>query len=210
MRLGFIRFGCIGIVGILATTAAAGSVSARAGRASTVQFGAKITSSVQPTSNPAEPCSDNLGGSKSTKCTWILEQAFGQAGKQQAPGNGTIKTIKVMAGAKGSFTLQIAQVTATATPTKEMAKVVRNGPTLSYTGAGNNNGSPWHPQSFKVSVPVKKGQYLAISTSATAMLNCSGGGNNTALIKPPLVPGQAARKISGQDGCFLLIQAILG
>ncbi|HEX2707188.1 MAG TPA: hypothetical protein VHM66_04165 [Solirubrobacterales bacterium] len=175
-----------------------------------VQFGAKLSSMTDPAnSTPARPC-DEMAPGKS--CTIIENEARERPDSLiTAPKSGTIKQIRLVAGGPGSFQLQIAQVKRSTLFGTNEAKVIRNGPVIHYTGQteANFEESDYNVESFKVSVPVKKGQYLAIKAKSTSALYCSGGGNNILTYQPSLTPGGNFRPATSTDGCDLLLGATI-
>jgi len=130
-------------------------------------------------------------------CTIIENEArYRPDGGELAPKTGTIKKIRLVAGGPGSFRLQIAQVKRSTLFGTNEAKVVRNGPVIHYSGQteANFDESNFKVESFNVSVPIHKGQYLAIKTTATSALYCAGGGNNILTYSSALTPGGNYRR----------------
>ena len=163
------------------------------------KFGAKLTPQVQPSNaNPAHPCEPSPG-----KCTRVSMEAYGRPnGGHKAPKDGTIKKIRIIAGEGGSFRLQLARAKAN----QEKAKVTYTGPKLSYDG--QVGGDPYEIESFKVNVPVDKGDHLGILSRKTSMLRCSSGGPNQLLFQPPLSAGGPFQTADATDGCWLLLEAV--
>jgi streptogramin lyase len=180
----------------LAVTAAA--FVGAAGTASAASFGADLDPSVQP-SNAGQPhkCPDFEG----EKCTWVLNDAYGAPGHEKAPETGTLKQIKLIAGAPGSFKLQLVKV-----KNDGSAKVVTNGPRIDYEGQDNPNANTYDVEKFDVHVPVHEGEQLAIATKKTSTLRCSSGGDNTLIYNPVLEVGNAAQDLGSDDGCWMLIE----
>lgn len=193
--------------GLLAAVACLGlTIAPAAGLAAApVKFGAKLDPTVQPSNSlPAHPCRQQSPGAS---CTMVQNDAYGRAGFERAPKTGTIKRIRVIAGGPGSFRLQIAKVK----QGTEEAKVVRNGPKIAYTGQSDANwdSDSYKVETFKVDVPVQKGQQLALRGNYTSMVRCSSGGPNTLIYQPPLAPGGPFAPATDSDGCWLLIEAII-
>jgi len=183
---------------VLAIGAAALMVAPASGMAKSATFGADVNPTVQPSNaGTAHDCDVAPG----EKCTWILNDAYGDPGNEGAPKEGTLKRIELIAGEAGSFKLQTAKVKADGS-----AKVRENGPKISYQGQPESFDEPYNVESFKVDVPVKKGDHLAIRTASTSTLRCSSGGDNTLLFAPPLSPGGPFEIPSDGEGCWLLIQ----
>lgn len=166
---------------------------------SATKFGAKLNRQL----TPAQLCNS---AKKGDMCSWVLTQAQANAGKEQAPRNGTISKIRLMACTPGSFVLQIAR----AKPNADKAKVVRTGPLINYRGAKRNcNASNnFVIEAFDVDVPVKKGDYLSVvATKVSFIYNSSGDGS--LVFDPPLADGGPFVTTTG-DGLgngFLMLQA---
>jgi len=173
-------------------------------------FGARLTATTQP-SNAGHGIFCNGAANNNGMCTWVLMQAFqcefgSCLNGHLAPANGTIGTIKVIACFPGSFVLQIAK---NVNPKTNQAEVVRSGPLIDYQGDPQHcNGQDFAIESFTVSVPVLKGEYLAVATDRMGFIRCSGGGDNSIDFEPPLADGGALRKATHTDGCFMLLEAI--
>jgi hypothetical protein len=90
---------------------------------------------------------------------------------------------------------------------------VRNGPTIAYQGQQytdpETDPDTYKVESFKVDVPVKKGQSLAIRSSETSMLRCSSGGPNQLIFQLPLSLGNPFQTATDTDGCWLLLEAVI-
>ena len=90
----------------IATTALAGGAAQAQGATS---FGADVEPDVQPSnSSQAHECN----GFPNKKCTWVLNDAYGNPGHEKSPKTGTLKKIKLIAGEAGSFKLQLVKVEA--------------------------------------------------------------------------------------------------
>jgi hypothetical protein len=170
-----------------------------------VKFGAKLDPTVQPSnSTPAHPCSQEAAGQY---CTMIENDAYGRPGVERAPKSGRIRAIRVIAGGPGSFQLQIAKVR----KADDYAKVVRTGPKLAYQGQSEANweSDNYNVEKFKVNVPVRKGQQLALLGNYTSMVRCSSGGDNTLIYQPFLRPGNPFQPATDTDGCWILMEAVI-
>jgi hypothetical protein len=90
---------------------------------------------------------------------------------------------------------------------------VRNGPTIAYQGQQytdpETDPDTYKVESFKVDVPVKKGQSLAIRSSETSMLRCSSGGPNQLIFQLPHSLGNPFQTATDTDGCRLLLEAVI-
>lgn len=182
-------------------------VAPAAGLASApVKFGSKLSPTVQPSNSlPGLQCEHQTPGAT---CTMVQNEAYGRPdGGELAPKTGTIKKIRLIAGGPGSFKLQVAKVKHA---TNE-AKVVYSGPRISYQGQTELNfeDDSYRVESFKVNVPVKKGQQLALRGNITSMVRCSSGGDNTLIYTPPLLPGGPFAGATNTDGCWLLMEAVI-
>jgi len=175
-----------------------------------VKFGAKLNPTVQPSNSlPAHPCSQEGPGSP---CTMVQNEAYGRPGNGHlAPRTGTIKRIRVIAGGPGSFRLQVAKVKRSTLNGTNEAKLVANGPKISYQGQSDANwdSDGYRVESFKVNVPVRKGQQIALRGNYTSMVRCSSGGDNTLIYQPPLLKGAGFNPASDTDGCWLLMEAVI-
>jgi hypothetical protein len=124
-----------------------------------------------------------------------------------APKNGTIGKIRIVAGVPGKFRLQIVK----AEPGAQKAKLVSNGPVITYQGQGTgqqDNGPPYTIESFPVNVKIDKGEYLAVKATQISFEYCSGGGLNQITYEPPLVKSKTLRHTRHTDGCLMLLEAV--
>jgi hypothetical protein len=194
--------------GIVAAIAAVAMMVVPAlGAAAPVKFGSKLDPTVQPSNSlPGLKCSQEALG----PCTFVQQEAYGRPdGGELAPKTGTIKKIRLIAGGPGSFKLQIAKVKRSTLFGTNEAKVVASGPRIDYQGQSEDNfeDSSYRVETFNVSVPVKKGQQLALKGNITSMVRCSSGGPNTLIYTPPL--GSAFRPAADTDGCWILMEAVI-
>lgn len=178
-----------------------------AAMAAPVKFGSKLNPTVQPSNSlPGLRCSQQAPG----PCTMVQNEAYGRPdGGELAPKTGTIKKIRLIAGGPGSFKLQIAKVKRSTLFGTNEAKVVANGPRISYQGQteANEESGSYRVETFDVNVPVKKGQQLALKGNITSMVRCSSGGDNTLVYTPPL--GSSFRPATSTDGCWILMEAVI-
>lgn len=193
--------------GLLAALAAlALMVAPAAGLAKApVKFGAKLDPTVQPSNSlPAHPCSQEAPGGY---CTMIENDAYGRPGVERAPKSGRIKVIRVIAGGPGSFRVQTAKVN----KATGAAKAFRTSRKLSYEGQdeGNWESDNYKVEKFRVSIPVKKGQQLALLGNYTSMVRCSSGGDNTLVYQPFLRPRNPFQPTTDTDGCWILMEAVI-
>jgi hypothetical protein len=182
----------------------ASSGSAAAAKAPTF-FGAKLTSQSQPSNDEnGQSCDENAGISHGSTCTWVAITAFENGSHFTAPRTGTVKHVKLVSCVKGKFRLQLAK----ANPSASKAKIVKNGPEISYHGqspCGGASGDQYIVQSFRVNLHVTKGDYIAIKTRSTGTLSCSGG-DGFLLYAPPLPVGGPFKKTHSGASCDLLVQ----
>jgi hypothetical protein len=175
--------------------------------AAPVKFGSKLNPTVQPSNSlPGLSCGEGVSG----PCTMVQNEAYGRPdGGELAPKTGTIKKIRLIAGGPGSFKLQIAKVKRSTLFGTNEAKVVYNGPRISYQGQteANDEAGSYRVETFNVDVPVKKGQQLALKGNITSMIRCSSGGENTLVYTPSL--GSVFRPATSTDGCWILMEAMI-
>ena len=140
-----------------------------------------------------------------TKCTWVLNDAYGNAGGEKAPQSGKLKSIKLVAGEAGSFKLQLVKVRGDGS-----AKVLAQGPKVTYEGQdpSMDPDDPYKVEKFKLDnpMPVQQGAQIAIVAKKTSTLRCSSGGDNTLLFDPPLEAGNPFAAPTNDDGCWMLIE----
>lgn len=178
----------------------AASLFAIPATANAASFGSELNSTVQPSNSvPSQHCDANPGG----KCTWVMGQAYGNPGGENSPKTGTLKKVKLIAGEPGKFKLQVVK-----TKADGRTKVKYNGPKINYQGQDQHNwdNDDYKVEKFKVNIPIKKGQRLAIKTKRTSTVRCSSGGANTLLYTPPLAPGGSLSPYDDTDGCWLLLE----
>jgi len=176
-----------------------------------VRFGAKLNPTVQPSNSlPGLTC--NGPETPLVGCSMILNEAYGRPdGGELAPRNGTIKTIRLIAGGPGSIRLQIEKVKrATLFGSKE-ARAVWYGPQIHYQGQteANFEDDSYRVESFPVDIPIKRGQQLGLRGQITSMIRCSSGGDNTLIYTPPLFLGGPFTAATNTDGCWLLMEAVI-
>jgi hypothetical protein len=168
-------------------------------------FGAKLTSQSQPSNaENGQSCDENGGIPHGSTCTWVAISAFENGSHFTAPKTGTVKHVKLVSCKKGKFRLQLAK----ASPSTRKAKIVANGPEITYRGqspCGGTSGDHYIVQSFRVNLHVAKGDYIAIKAASTGTLSCSGG-DGFLLYAPPLPVGGHLKKSRSGASCDLLVQ----
>lgn len=197
--------------GIAAAFAAAAMVVAPAAAgAAPVKFGAKLDPTVQPSNSlPGLGCTTEP---RPFACTMVQNEAYGRPdGGHLAPRSGVITRIRLISGGPGTMRLMSVKVKrSTLAGTKE-GKLVHKGPKISYQGqtAANWEDDRYRVESFKVHMPIAKGEQLAIHASNTSMVRCSSGGDNTLLYPLTYYPKRPYNAAIGSDGCWLLIEAVI-
>jgi len=168
-------------------------------------FGARLTGQSQPSNaENGQSCDENAGIRHGSTCTWVAISAFENGSHFTAPKTGTVKHVKLVSCVKGKFRLQLAK----ARPGTRKARIVTNGPEITYHGqspCGGASGDHYLVQSFRVNVRVAKGDYIAIKARSTGTLSCSGG-DGFLLYAPPLPVGGPLKKSHSGASCDLLVQ----
>jgi hypothetical protein len=168
-------------------------------------FGAKLTTQSQPSNaQNGQSCDESAGIPSGSTCTWVAITAFENGSHFTAPRTGTVRHVKLVSCVKGKFRLQLAR----ANPGADKAKVVKQGPKISYHGqspCGGASGDHYIVQSFKVHLHVTKGDYIVIKAASTGTLSCSGG-DGFLLYAPPLPVGGPFKKTHSGASCDLLVQ----
>jgi hypothetical protein len=188
---------------ILAAMIAPSGIAATA--ATPTFFGAKLTTQSQPSNaQNGQSCDESAGIPHGATCTWVAITAFENGSHFTAPKTGTVKHVKLVSCVAGKFRLQLAK----ANPSARKAKIVTNGPEITYAGqspCGGTSGSHYVVQSFRINLPVTKGDYIAIKAASAGTLSCSGG-DGFLLYAPPLHVGGALKKSHSGASCDLLVQ----
>ena len=168
-------------------------------------FGAKLTTQSQPSNaETGQSCDENGGIPSGSWCTWVAISAFENGSHFTAPTTGTVKHVKLVSCVKGKFRLLLAK----AFPSVRKARIVARGPEIYYAGqspCGGASGDHFVVQSFRVSLHVAKGEYIAIEARRTGTLSCSGG-DGFLLYAPPLPVGGPLKKSHSGASCDLLVQ----
>jgi len=190
-------FVCATAIGALLTV---GLQVAPSDAAMPTSFGAKLTTHSQPSNaQNGYSCDESAHIPNHATCTWVATSAFENGSNFTAPETGTILHVSLISCVAGSFTLQVAK----AKPSAHKAQVVANGPVINYAGQVAC-GHKFTIQTFSVSVPVVKGDYMAIEAASTGALSCSGG-SGVMLFAPPLAPGGPLTKTKAGASCDLLV-----
>lgn len=197
------------VLSVLATPLIIVGLTASSGSAATAKtptfFGAKLTTQSQPSNaENGQSCDESAGIRHGSTCTWVAITAFENFSNFRAPRTGTVKHVKLVSCVKGKFRLQLAK----AHPGANKAKIVVNGPEITYRGqtpCGGANGDHYIVQSFRVNLHVARGDYIAIKARSTGTLSCSGG-SGFLLYAPPLRVGGPFKKSHSGASCDLLVQ----
>jgi hypothetical protein len=197
-----------GFLIVAAVGATALMIAPASGMAAKVKFGSKLNPTVQPSNSlPAQDCQHQDPGKS---CTLVMNEAYGRPnGGEKAPVNGILKRVRVIAGGKGHFRLQLTKARKV-NGTWE-AKAVRNGPLINYSGQkqSNFNSDHYKVESFKVGIPIFKGERLSMRATKTSAIRCSSGGDNTLIFVPPLLEGGGFKQAKSTDGCWPLIEGVI-
>jgi hypothetical protein len=181
------------------------NVAGTAASATPTFFGAKLTTQSQPSNaENGQSCDENGGIPDHATCTWVAISAFENGSNFTAPTTGTVKHVKLVSCVAGKFRLQLAR----AVPHARAAKIVANGPEITYQGqssCGGADGDQYVVQSFRVNLHVAKGEFIAIKAQSAGTLSCSGG-DGFLLYAPPLPVGSPLKKSHSGASCDLLVQ----
>lgn len=196
-------------LGVLVTPLILVGLAASSGSAATATtptfFGAKLTTHSQPSNaENGQSCDENGGIPHGSTCTWVAITAFENGSHFTAPKTGTVRHVRLVSCKAGKFRLQLAR----ANPSVRKARIVVNGPEITYAGqspCGGASGDHFVVQSFRVKLQVAKGDYIAIKARSTGTLSCSGG-DGFLLYAPPLRVGGPFKKSHSGASCDLLVQ----
>ena len=199
----------LGLLAGLAAFAALLLAPASGLAAKPVKFGAKLNPTVQPSNSlPGMGC--NAPGA----CTMVQDEAYGRPnGGHIAPKSGRVKVIRVIAGGQGVFRPQIVKVRHSASSLlgATKAKVIRTGRKLNYQGQSDANWGTdrYRVEKFRVNIPIKKGQQLALRGATSSTIRCSSGGHNTLVFAPALRKRGPFQGATDASGCWTLMEAVI-
>jgi len=124
------------------------------------------------------------------------------AGRVSAPFSGVIRRVRLRAGAPGLVRLQLVRLRGLDRDNGvAQAAAEPRGVTLHVAGRGAGRA-----ESFRVNLPVHKGDYLAFAGGSFTALHCAGQAVDD-LIYQPLTP--AFQDVGDNDSCTLLVQATI-
>ena len=162
-------------------------------------IGAQFSHQLTPPAN----CNNN----KAKMCTFVLFEAQKRPGKERAPRDGIIDTIRLVACAPGqSFVLQIVRRQGTT----ENFRAIRTGPVINYHGSNRNctASNNFDIETFNnLNVPITEGDYLAV-VATQVRFHYSASSGPSLVFNPPLADGSGFRSTGSAEG-FLMMQAEL-
>ena len=181
-----------------------------ASHAKTYTFGTRLDH--EPSNSaPGHNCKEDGSDDPTPACTRVaIDVGAAVPGGLTAPRNGTIVKLRVRAGAPGDLTFRLVRFTqlgfdASLGDFVGVGKGVGTGPTVHVEGRGFDERDPI--EELPARLKVRKGDYLAIDSTATSVLYCSGGGSNQLIFSPTL--GNAFSVSTQSEGCDLLVQAVM-
>ena len=197
------------LVSVVAALAALLLVPA-AGQAKTYTFGTRLDH--EPSNSaPAHNCREDGSDDPTPACTRVaIDMGDAVPGGLTAPRDGTIVAFRVRAGAPGELTFRLAQLRnlgydASLGAFAGFGKGAGTGPTVHVEGRGFDEANA--VEEFPAHLKVHKGDYLAIDSTATSVLYCTGGGSNQLIFSPVL--GRSFATSTQDEGCDLLVQAVM-
>jgi hypothetical protein len=181
-------------------------------QARTYTFGSRLDH--EPSNSaPGHNCREDGSDDPTPACTRVaIDPSIAVPGGLRAPRDGTIVKFKVRAGAPGTLTFRLVRLRGqgyddlvgawTAT-----GKGAGRGPTVQVLGLGFAEDERDAVETFPANLKVRKGDYLALDSTASSTLYCSGGGANQMIFSPTL--GRGWQASTQTDGCELLVQAVM-
>lgn len=198
------------LTAVLAATALL-SLAAAAG-AKTYTFGSRLDH--EPSnSSPAHNCREDGSDDPTPMCTRVaIDHSIAVPGGLRAPRDGTIVKFKVRAGTAHTLTFRLVRLKGLGYDMGVgeyvgLGKGAGKGPTVQVQGLGFAEDERDAVEVFPANLKVKKGDYLAIDSTATSALYCSSGGPNQMIFSPKL--GRLFQQSTQTDGCELLVQAVM-
>ncbi len=195
----------------IAAVVALAAVPSAAG-AKTYTFGSRLDH--EPSNSaPGHNCREDGSDDPTPTCTRVgIDASIAVPGGLRAPRNGTIVAFKVRAGAPGTLTFRLARLSGLGFDEGLDAYVgdgraAGRGPTVQVQGLGFAEDERDAVETFKANLKVKRGDYLAIDSTATSAEYCASGGDKQLIFSPPL--GGGRRQSTQTGGCDLLVQAVM-
>jgi hypothetical protein len=173
-------------------------------------FGADVNSSVEPSYSTSHNKCTGLAYLHAA-CTWVLDEGLGNVGGEKAPQSGKLERIKLIAGAPGSFRLQLVKVR----DSDRAAKVITDGPKIHYQGQDGSSANGYEVEKFAIQgVHVHAGEQLAVAAKSTSAMQCGPMGSKTVgsstiIYSPVLQVGNAIQGLGSANGCHLLIEGFV-
>jgi hypothetical protein len=180
-----------------------------AASASTTWFGSSLD---HTPANAGSTCSEDGVGNPGDLCTHVGSDYPGFSGHAQSKTTGTIIQLKVRPQGPMTFTAKVVSVRHLSSDFQSgQAKVTARSRLITVPGPTQDqmDNSVYPIEKFKVSLKVKKGQYIAIDTTSNTAEYCSDGTPGQLLFDPILALGQGFSNSAGVDGCLMLIQAVV-
>jgi hypothetical protein len=192
-------------------TAALGviALSPAVASASTTWFGSSLD---HTPANAGSTCSQDGVGNPGDLCTHVGSDYPGFSGHAQSKATGTIIQLKVRPEGPMTFMAKVVTVRHLSSDFKSgQAKVTARSRLITVPGPTQDqmSNSIYPVEKFKVSLKVKKGQYIAIDTTSNSAEYCSDGTPGQLLFDPILALGHGFSNSAGVDGCLMLIQAVV-
>jgi hypothetical protein len=142
-------------------------------------------------------------------CTRVGSNYPGFSGRATSPKKGKVVRVKVYAQGPMTFRFQIVRTrNLTENRKSGSAKLYVNGPVLHAVGEMDADGA-YKVETFKVNLPVRKGDSLAIATTENTAEYCSNGTPGMLTFVPQLKRNEAFRTSNDYVGCLLLVQAVV-
>ncbi|MBS1869223.1 MAG: hypothetical protein JSS99_06125 [Actinobacteria bacterium] len=181
-----------------------------ASQAKTYTFGIRLDH--EPSNSaPAHNCREDGSDDPTPACTRVaIDAGDAVPGGLRAPANGTIVKFRVRAGAPGDLTFRLAKLTQLGFDPSlgsfaGFGKGAGTGPSVHVEGRGFDDTNA--VEQFPAHLKVHKGDYLALDSTATSVLYCTGGGSNQLIFSPTL--GRSFSTSTQAEGCDLLVQAVM-
>jgi hypothetical protein len=193
-RRNLVGAACAALVtlGVVLVTTAGASTTPK------VYFGSSLDHSP---ANAGSTCAQD-GVHGGALCTHVGSYYPGFSGHANAPKDGTVTAIRLLAQSPATLHVLIVRVrNVSSDHMSGQAEVVVNGPTLHPVGSNQK-------QTFPVHLAVKKGDELAVNTTSNTAEYCSDGTPGQLLFDPPLTSTKFSSS-KGVDGCLMLIQAVM-